>query len=171
MENKFVIGKVLKPQGIKGEIKVDCFLQDAEYFRNLKSVFVGATEHSVETVSVRNGFAFIKLEDVKDCNGAELLRNLEIWVRKEDAPKLEEDEFFIDDLVGCKLVDENEITIGHVESVEKYGAADIINIIGKRGLQSFPFVKDIANKIDIENKTIYINTKRFEEVVVWELIS
>lgn len=173
MKDKYVIGKVLKPQGIKGEIKIEYYTSNFEYLKSLKSVYIGETEYSVSSVNIRNGFAFIMLKTVVDRNNAELLRNQELWVEKSQAPELSQDEYYTDDLVGCALVSENNDIIGHVVDIEKYGSADILNIIGKNGQQSFPHVKGVIKSVDIENKKIFIDDKKFDEVVIsqWKLIS
>ncbi len=173
MKDKYVIGKVLKPQGIKGEIKIEYYVSNLEYLKALKTVFVDKTEHSVRNVSIRNGFAFITLESVVDRNQAELLRNQELWVENSKAPELSEDEYFTDDVVGCTLVLENNDIVAHIVNVEKYGSADVFEIIGKNGQQSFPYVKGIFKSVDIENKKIVIDETRFNEVVIdeWKLIS
>ena len=166
MEDKYIIGKVLKPQGIKGEVKIDYYSSNHDYLKSLKTVYVGKTEYSVKTVNVRNGFAYISFATVQDRNEAELLRNLDIWVEKDKAPELEDEEYFTDDLVGCTLVSEQNDILGHIVNIEKYGSADVFEIIGKNGQQSFPYVKGLIKSVNFEEKKIFIDDKRFNEVVI-----
>ncbi len=166
MEDKYIIGKVLKPQGIKGEVKIDYYSSNLDYLKSLKTVFVGKTEYSVKSLNIREGFAYISFTTVEDRNQAELLRNLDVWVEKDKAPELDEDEYFTDDLVGCTLVTENNDIIGHIVNIEKYGSADVVEIIGKGGQQSFPYVKGLIKSVDFDEKKIVIDDKRFYEVVI-----
>ena len=115
---------------------------------------MGKTEYSVKSLNIREGFAYISFTTVEDRNQAELLRNLDIWVEKDKAPELDEDEYFTDDLVGCTLVTENNDIIGHIVNIEKYGSADVVEIIGKGGQQSFPYVKGLIKSVDFDEKKI-----------------
>jgi 16S rRNA processing protein RimM len=166
MKDKYIIGKVLKPQGIKGEVKFDYYASNIDYLKSLKTVYVGKTEYSVKTMNIRNGFGYISFTTVEDRNQAELLRNLEIWVEESKAPELEDEEYFTDDLVGCTLVNDQNDILGHIVNIEKYGSADVIEIIGKNGQQSFPYVKGLIKSVDFDEKKIVIDDKRFYEVVI-----
>lgn len=159
------IGKILKPQGIKGEIKVEPLTKNTEQFLTLKEVFVSGKEYKIVKSAVRQGYIYLFFEGINRCEDVEPLRGKYISRDREELP-VDEDEYLIVDLMGCTIVDENGIVYGEITDIDDYGAASVITILGKRGQFSFPYVDDIFTEIDIENKRIVINSQRYKEVVV-----
>ena len=117
MPETIVIGEVLKPQGIRGELKVKPFTDDAEVFRDFTRVFVEETPYKVLSVRTGGGLVFLGLKGVPDRNAAELLRGKQLYVAREDAPVPEEGRYYIADLLGCNLVTETGETLGRLTGV------------------------------------------------------
>ena len=90
MTDKLNVGEVLKPQGIRGELKIKPFTDDAEVFRAFSRVFVEETPYKVLSVRTGGGAVFLGLKGVADRNAAELLRGKQVYVLREDAPVPEE---------------------------------------------------------------------------------
>ncbi len=160
------IAKVLKPQGIKGEMKLELIVKDMDYFKGLKSVYIGGKMFTVKSSTARQGFGYIMVEGVTEPNGVELLRNKIVEVERKDAPKLDENEFFIDDMLGVKVLDENGIEYGEITEIEQFGAADVYTIVGRRGKHTFPFVKDMVVSVDMLAKVMVVKSERLKEVMV-----
>ena len=161
------IAKVLKPQGIKGEMKLELIVKDMDYFKGLKNVYIGGKPYVVKSSTARQGFGYIMVEGIVEPNGVELLRNKIVEVERKDAPQLDENEFFIDDMLGVKVVDESGIEYGEITEIEQYGAADVYTIVGRRGKHTFPFIKDMVISIDLAAKVMVVNGERLKEVMVW----
>lgn len=156
---KIVIAKVLKPQGIKGELKCKPFA-DESFFENLKEVFIQDKRFEVLSSVYRFGYVYITLNDVNTRNDAESFRNKEILVDK----NLFADTLLISDIENCKIVDEFNNELGFVESIEQYGSADILNIILNDNKKiSIPCVDDIVLKVLPIEKLIIVNRAKFEE--------
>lgn len=165
------IAKVLKPQGIKGEIKVECFTSDLDFLLSLKSFNIDDVTYNITNIRVMGKFAYIKTAEICSMNEAELLRGKILKVEKpEEEMKENSFEFYITDLEDCKVEDENGNIVGFIDSVEKYGSADIINIKLGGGVRSFPFLKKIFKSIDVDNKKIVVYKNLLNEVLVWKLI-
>ena len=98
------IGKIVKPQGIKGELKV---VLDSDFSRlsSLKSVNICGREFEVQSLSFRDAL-YLKLFGVENRNEAELLRGESVFADEESLLPLEEGEFYFKDLIGLKVVDE-----------------------------------------------------------------
>ena len=156
------IGKIVKAQGVKGEVKV-IPVNNAERYLNLNSVFVDDEEKQIDNIFARQGVLFIKFEDVNDRNTSELLRGKEIFIKEESLEDLEENEFYFKDLIGAEVYDENEEKIGELIDIDQYGAADVISIRERNFIFSVPFIEDIFVKVEprkiIVNKKEYDNTK------------
>ncbi len=169
MEQKICIGKIVKTIGIKGEVKVIGYTDSLERFKTLKSFFVENELFECERASVRNDFVALKIAGVDDPNQAEKFKDKLIYVDRENAVKLDKNHYFVVDLIGCNIVDENGKQIGFVTDVENYGASDILVFTNNGKEKRVPFILDGFKSIDVENKTL-VALPRLIEVIVWELI-
>lgn len=170
MSENIVIGKILKAQGIKGEIKVSPITNDIVRFKKLKNVFIGENnQYEVESTRIDSTFAYIKLKEINNRNDAEILRNQYISIDRKDAVKLPEGSYFVVDLIGCKVVIDNEI-VGELTDVYDYtGSVDTYEVTLTNGGQLlFPALKVILKNIDISNKLIELDKKRLDEVAIYE---
>ena len=167
-----LIGRVLKPQGIKGLVKVYPETDDPERFLDLENVFVkrnGAFECvTVEDVQVREQEVFLRLDGVQDRNGAERQRDTELFVDREHAVELGEDENFICDLIGCTVRDIQGHEIGTVKDVLQPGANDVYVVSDGENEILVPAVKSFVLSVDIPNKTVVVSSKILEEVEIRE---
>lgn len=168
MEEFLKIGLITKPQGIKGELKVRLLTDDAKRFNQLKKVYIEDKQYSI--IGVKNApldAVFVSLREVNDRNMAEELRGKFMLVKREEALPLEQDRYFIVDIIGCKLFTENEL-IGEIIDVTSaktdYFTAKMVN--GK--VARFPFLKDMLIKVQVSEKKIIVKGKRFNEVVCYE---
>ncbi len=165
MTDKLNVGEVLKPQGIRGELKVKPFTDDAEVFRDFTRVFVEETPYKVLSVRTGGGLVFLGLKGVPDRNAAELLRGKQLYVAREDAPVPEEGRYYIADLLGCNLVTETGETLGRLTGVRQ-AATDIytVEMDGKEVM--FPAADGVITAVDVQSGTITVDKKRFFEVAV-----
>lgn len=158
------VAKILKPVGLKGELKLEMFSTDENFWENVKTVFVADKEYKVQHVRFYKTFCFVFLENVTTLETAETLRGKTMFVENIEAN--EEGSYIIDDLVNCALVDENDNLFGYVDSVEKYGSADIINVVRGGVKKSFPFLKQVVKSVDIKNKQIVVFREKIDEVMI-----
>lgn len=165
MEEKISIGAVLKPQGIRGEIKVKVFLDSAEDLKNFKRVFIGGEEFSLMSVRAQGEFAYIVLRGIADRNAAELLRGKDIEVYHGELPEPPDGRYYIADLTDCEVVTANGEVIGTVVSVTP-AKTDIYTLETAKGEVSFVAAEGVIESVDVANKRITVNKKRFKEVSV-----
>lgn len=163
------IGKIVKPQGIKGEVKIQLYTDYEHGVKNLTAVYVDQIgKKEIKTVSVRFGFAYILFEGINSREEAETLRNLEVSADKEQMEINEPDLYYIEDVIGSKVFDENQNLIGTIENVEQFGAADVWSIRADGRIYSFPFLKSVVKKVLPKQKIIIIDKKAFNEVKICE---
>lgn len=155
--------KVLKPQGIKGEMKCLPLTQRTEIFDTLKTIICDNTELNVVSSKFRLGFVYICLENVNTIEDAEKFRNKEFFITKEDFGALDENTFFIEDLVGLEVVDTNGNLVGHILGVENYGASDILQVKDKWTTFLVPFIKQVFVDVDISAGKIVIDMLAYQE--------
>lgn len=164
---KIEIGKVLKAQGIKGEVKLACFVDDAAMLKNVKQVYIGTNTYSIVHVRCDGKFCYVLLDGVGDRNAAEALRNWTVYADKESV-SLPQNRYFVDDLIGCKVSASDGTAVGEVIDILQYGAADVFVCNGAKGEVSFPFLNDLVLSVNVENKSITVDAKRLGEVAVYE---
>ena len=168
MEQTLKIGIAVKPQGIRGEIKVRPLTDDPQRFRDLKEVIIDGVTHKVLNARVGGEDVFIALYGVSDRNAAEKFRGKFLLVNREDAVKTGNDRFFIADLIGARVVDECGVTYGVITDITE-GKTDVIWLESESGEKSaFPFLKKVLVGVDVAAKTMTVDSARFSEVVCRE---
>lgn len=161
------IGKVLKAHGVRGDIKVDCYLDTPQKMLKIKEVLIDGKNYKIERTAQSGSFVLFKLDGIDTMEQAETLRNTLIMAKKEDLPPNEEGRYYIDDIIGCTVI-RGEETIGNVVDIYQYGSADVYVVSSDKGQIMFPFVDGVIDNIDIKNKKITINKSKFAEVAVYE---
>ena len=168
MEQTLKIGLIVKPQGIKGELKVQPLTDDINRFSNLKEVIIDDKTYRVLRAVIGGGTVFITLSGITDRNVAEPFRGKFLKVDRENALPLEEGRYFIVDIIGCKVVTDEGATIGKV--IDVFSArTDVFTVeCEDKKIMRFPFLKDLICSVDIENQIITLKDKRLKEVSVYE---
>lgn len=161
------IGKIINTHGIKGELKVDPYTFDKNRFSKLKSIFVGEDlkEFFIKKVRVSD-FVYLSFEGYENINDVLNLKGLNIYIRDEDRLGLEEDQYYVSDLIGKEVYDTEGNYLGILKEILEYPANDIFVIEGKdKETYQVPGVKEFIKKID---STITI--KLIEGMILWKLV-
>lgn len=158
----YLIGYILKPQGLKGEVKVDSVSPYLERYRRLNKVFLKLEEnkqtYSIEKVRISGRFVYIKFSEINSRNEAELLRKAEILIEEKDLIQPAENEFFVHDLIGCQVISENNDVIGKLTDVVQISSNDVYVVQSTEGIEILiPATKEVVKQVDIENKQITIH--------------
>lgn len=162
----YIVGKVLKPHGIKGNIKVYSYMDTPCEFQKLKEVYINGKLYEVTFIRATDKFVILSLPNIDSIELAEQLRDAEVSIKKDDAPQLPKGRFYIEDLIGCKIYIGTDC-VGVLIDVFQYGSADIYYVQGDKKFM-FPFVGDVVKEIDIKRKTIILNSDELKKVAVYE---
>ena len=167
MEDFFKIGQIVKPRGIKGEVKVEPLTDDPKRFCALKTAIIDGAAVRVEKATVSDG-VYLKLCGVNDRNAAELLRGKFIFVSRENAVPLDENSYFIADLIGASVFTESG-KIGTLTDITS-AKTDVFTVETDDGrVLRFPFLKDLIVKVDVTKKEIVLKEKRLSEVGIYDV--
>lgn len=149
---KILVGKIVAPQGIRGEVRIQTYSDTPSDFKKFNVIsdrftskdfrFVRAIPNSTIIIAKVNGF--------DDRNAAETLRGTELFIGREDLPKLNEQEYYQTDLIGMTVNQRGNI-IGHVACIQNYGAGDILE------LENGDMVSFVGANVDMDEKIIYVN--------------
>ena len=132
MEEFFRIGVITSTHGLKGEVKVFPTTDDPQRFKKLKKCFIRTPKGDIHVE--KNSCKFFKnmvilsFKEFKDINEIEKYKSCDIYVTREDAVPLEEDEYYISDVIGMEIVTEEGELLGKLEDVMQTGANDVFVI-------------------------------------------
>ena len=163
MVEYFEIGQISNTHGLKGELKVSPFTENKKRFEELSSILVDfkgeLKKYDIEKIRYQNDIVLLKLKGIDDIDEALKLKGNYIKIPRDDAQKTEKDEFFIADLIGC-MVYQNDL-IGVVDDVFTAGASDVY-VIKRKGKKDLliPAIESVIKNIDIENKRIDVEIPR-----------
>lgn len=160
------IGIILKPQGIKGELKIEPLTDNPDRFKKLKTVVIEATRYEVLSSRVGSDAVYLSLVGV-DRSVAETLRQKYIEVDRAEAVKLPKDRNFIIDIIGCKVVSE-DTEFGIITDILQHGSADVYVVKKGKAEFMFPALKKVVLSVDVENKTVTVDGAALSEVAVYE---
>ena len=164
--DRLVIGEVLKPQGIRGELKVKTYTDAPEDVKAFGTVYIEDKPYKILSFRVGNdGAAYMGLRGIPDRNAAELFRGKKLEGNRADAPELEEGQYYIVDVIGLSCETEEGEVLGIVKDVKNL-SSDVYTIekAGKQIL--FPAVKGVVKKVDLENQKLIVDKKIFDEIAV-----
>lgn len=162
---KLLIGTVLKPQGIRGEIKVKLYTDGYESVCGLKEIFIDDVLYPVLKMR-RDKDVFMLLRNVADRNAAELLRGKDIFAVKSDIHR-EKGKYFICDVIGCDLLLSDGTLFGKITDILS-ARTDIYYLQTKLGKAIFPLIKDLNAKFNIEEKQVVVDKDVFLQEVRYE---
>ena len=168
MLDKLKVGLIVKPQGIKGEVKIQPLTDDINRFKNLKEVIIDDKNYRVLKAVIGGGTVFLTISGISDRNTAEAFRGKFLYVTRENAVPLEEGRYFIADIIGCELVNDKGEKLGQITDVTP-NRVDVITVKKTDGkIMRFPFLNDLVIDVDIINQKMTVLAKRLAEVSVDE---
>ena len=154
------VGKVVADHGLGGAVKFKYYNEDAENFYRYSSLITNKNERQAELklteVRFSKGFFYLKFEGLNSPEQVSFLINQELFVREEDLPPLENDEYYDYQLIGLHVVNHSGELIGTVSQVIHTGVNDIIVVKGKEEIL-VPMVEGLISKIDLKNSLITID--------------
>ncbi len=158
---RFVIGHLGKPRGLKGELKVFPLTDDVKRFKKLKKCYLEDAagnihdELNVAFAHIANHNLSIAFSGITNREQAENLKGLYLSIDRAEAIELEEDTYFIADLIGCSVYDQEHGYLGKISRIQSNVSADIVIVhdAGKNDLL-YPNLKSIVKHISIAERRI-----------------
>ena len=149
MEDLLQVGVITGTHGLKGEVKVFPTTDDKERFLDLEEVLLDTgdelLELKVEYCKFFKKFVFVKFEGLDDINEVEKYKRCPLLVTRDNAVELEEDEYFVADLLGLTIIDDSGVTIGKLENVIETGANDVYEVLTEDGGRILlPAIKELS---------------------------
>lgn len=154
---KIKIGKIVNTVGLKGEVKVYNYSDSIEIYETIESIYVEDRLTVIENVRAQKNMVILKLEGADDRNAAEALRGKELYITEDDLPELPEGQYYVRDLIGMSVTEEDGNLLGHVTDVLQNTAQDIFEVESENGKKLLiPKVDQFVLDIDAEKREITI---------------
>lgn len=155
MEEFFQVGIVASTHGLKGEVKVFPTTDDPGRFRKLKEILLDTGKErirlEIESTKFFKRFVILKFRGIDDIETVEKYRKASLFVPRQNAVKLRKDEYFVADLIGLVVRDEDQSRIGVLEDVMETGANDVYVIRLDDGRELLlPAIRQCVLEVDVE---------------------
>ena len=155
MEKRLQVGVITATHGLKGEVKVFPTTDDPNRFRRLKEVILntGREERVLEIEGVKffKQMVILKFKGFDDIGDVEKFRRGTLFVTRENAVKLKKNEYFIADLIGMQVENEDGSELGTLQDVISTGANDVYDVRLSDGRQLLiPAIRECILSVDVE---------------------
>ncbi len=156
-----IIGQLTSTHGVKGELKATTSTDDPHRFLDLKWVYIdkkGALEkYNITSVKFFKQFVILKFEGVDSIEAAEKLKGLYLKVDRANAVKLPKDSFFIADIIGMQVYDENNELLGQLLDVISTGSNDVYIVKNKEGKEILiPALKSVVKEVLLDERRMSV---------------
>lgn len=153
-----VVGKVSRPHGIAGEIKVQLAPEYEGILDGVACVYLDDAEHPYRVLShrVHQGGVLLRLERVATRNAAEALRGARVLICTRDLPALPPGEYYTYQLIGLRVVRESGETLGTLSEVLRTGSNDVYIVKTAVGELLLPAVESVIRAIDLDAGTMTV---------------
>ena len=162
MEDMLRVGVISSTHGVRGEVKVFPTTDDPARFEDLKTVFLdtGREKLELEITGVKffKNMVILKFKGYDNINDIEKYRGKDLWITREQAVPLGEDENFVGDLIGLQVVTDEGETLGTMKDVMFTGANDVY-VVEREDKKELllPAIKDCILDVDLENGVMTVH--------------
>lgn len=162
MQEYLEIGQIVNTHGLKGHLKVVPFTDDINRFKSLKTVYIvfknELIECKIQEVKFIKNLVRLKLEGIDNINDAEKYKGCYLKISRKDAKKLDKDTYFIADLIGLDVYDEQDNRIGLLDDIFPTGSNDVYVVNSDDGKQILlPAISKVIKEIDLEQGKIIVD--------------
>lgn len=147
-------GKIVNTHGVRGEVKIQVWLDSPEFLKKFKTVYIENKAVKLISGRVHKGFLIAVLDGVEDVNAAMCYKNKTVYIDRNDA-RLPEGTFFLQDIIGAEVVNEDGTKVGVLEDILETPASDVYVVRGETE-HLIPAVDEFIISTDAENGIITV---------------
>jgi len=162
MDDLFRVGVITTTHGVKGEVKVFPTTDDPNRFKKIKKVILDDKKEQKELEIAQARFfknmVILKFKDIDSINDVEKYKNADLYVTREKAIPLQKDEYYIADLIGLKVVTDEDEELGVLFDVMTTGANDVY-VIHNDADDEFllPAIHDCIRSVDMKQRVMTVH--------------
>ena len=148
-KQKFIeAGKITNTHGIAGEVRIEVWLDSPQFMKKFKRIFVNGSELNIVSARIHKECLIAKIDGINDINAAMPLKGKTVFIDRDDA-KLPKGSYFIQDIIGAKVIDEAGNEVGILKEVIESPAQNIYIVRGKAE-HLIPAVPEFILSVDAE---------------------
>lgn len=148
-------GRIVNTHGVTGEVKIEVWLDSPAFFKTFKRLFINGAEKKILSAREHKQFIIARLEGVEDLNAAMALKGKTVEILRADA-RMKDGEFFVQDILGFTVVDEDGHTVGKlVDAFET--PASMLYVVRGESEHLIPAVREFILGIDAEKEEIRVH--------------
>ncbi len=163
-----IVGRVRRAHGIRGELVVESLTDDPrDVFTKGRRLLVGNTKgdlpsapaaHEVQHATPFKGGMIVLLDQIPDRNAAELWRDRYLFARRDELTPPDEDQLYLHDLIGMRVVLEDGAEVGTVEEFYELPQGIVIELqrSDREGKVMVPYIEEIVAEVDGDARVITI---------------
>ncbi len=158
--NLILVAQVGAPHGVQGEFKLISHMDDPVSVLEHNPLLndKGEPALSITTAREHKGALLVRAEEAPDRTAAEKLTNMKLYVDRADLPDTDEDEYYITDLIGMKVIDTAGAAVGTVVNVDNFGAGDLLDIRPVEGPTFYLlFTAENVPEVRMEDKIVVVS--------------
>ena len=162
----YLTGIILKPKGLKGEVKVEVITDFPESFLSRQEYYAGKSVDSVERLKVKKaslagGFAWLFFDGIDNMEKAEALSGWQLFVEEDQLLPQPDNRAYLHEIIGMKVLDSHRREVGVVTNVIRMPAHEVyeVQVDGKKIL--LPAIDEFVEEFNLGEK--YIIIPRFDE--------
>jgi 16S rRNA processing protein RimM len=145
------MGRVAGSYGVRGWIRVE---EAQATLPRCAAWCIGGKEYSVEETKEHSGALLAKLADLESPEAARKLKGSTVYVRREAMPAPEAGHYYLADLVGLEVVNEQGLVLGQVRRWMFNGAQDVMEVAGNGNVRLLPWIPEVVRNVDLSKKRI-----------------
>ena len=156
------MGRVVRPHGIEGALRIKSYAQSEESFLDAGTVFLRSShgetrEYAVASVKPHKNILLIKLEGLNTLEEAETYRGAAILIKRDSLPREGEGEYFWHELIGLEVYLSGGEYVGTLKHILPTGSNDIYVVQGGRSEVLIPAIHEVVKEIDLINIRMVIS--------------
>jgi len=154
-----VIGRILKPHGVRGEMRVEILTELPERFTWLEEVYIGKREpipRKIDSIRFHKSWVLLKLVGCDDRESVQLLRGQLVQVPESEGIPLEEGEYYLYQLIGLKVITEDGDYLGKISEIIETKANNVFVVETADAELLLPDIEHVIRDIDFESSTVTV---------------
>ncbi|MBI5572594.1 MAG: 16S rRNA processing protein RimM [Desulfomonile tiedjei] len=152
-----VIGKAVKPFGVKGELKIHAYTESLDVFGRSAVLFFDNAPFEVVKTRVHGGAILASLEGVDNPESARELVGKLVQTEEDNLPPKEEDEYYWIELIGMKVSTTDGRDLGEITRITPTGAHDVLHVEGSFGEVLLPYIDEVVMSVDTEKNEMLVD--------------
>ena len=162
MEDLLKVGVITTTHGVRGEVKVYPTTDEPQRFLDLEYVLLDTGKElrrlDIKNVRFFKNLVILKFDGIDNINDIEMYKGRDLWVPREEAQELDEDEYYIGDLIGMEVVLEDNTHFGTLKDVMETGANDVYIIDSlEHGEVLIPAIRECILDVDMDEERMTIH--------------